>query len=392
MADEGGGGDDADPVELYDQKIGDFDKWQDRKEGLKARSLGETEDSENVIEKRFEESIESAQNHDDIVESTITAFGPRSEVFRDTGWKLLGVEPLYERDPTIRNPDVLIGHDDHDFLVMVECKTGLSKSQKTLTQIREQAEVVLNHADYLTEKTGCEFSAVERVLCVPGKMAESAVRAIEKEERQEAPEEPILLWKVYRFGEETLQLHTNFSTRSESESTHNSELTGKLRQNDGLPVAEAPKLTPEFFPESNPYIIMETVFSEILLSREEMESSVRKFTRDEVYDYINDQRAVPHYDIDVVAEMICDDLLEKLREFGLIERVEPESGMGGDVETYGYADPPVSGQSAGSILSNLREGYSEEWIERKAEHEAKLQTVEEFFDENRQLDDFNSRL
>jgi len=309
-------------------------------------------------------------------------------VFQDTEWKLLGVEPLYERDPTIRNPDVLIGHVDHDFVVMVECKTGLSKSQKTLTQIREQAEVVLNHADYLRGKTGCEFSALERVLCVPGKMTESAVRAIEKEERQNGPEEPILLWKVYRFGEETLQLHTNFSTRSGSKSTHNSELTAKLDQDDGLPVAEAPKLTPEFFPESNPYIIMETVFSEILLIREEMESSVRKFTRDEVYDYINDQRTVPHYDIDIVAETICDDLLEKLRKFELIERVEPESGMGDDVETYGYVDPPVSGQSAGSILSNLRGGYSEEWIERKAEREAKHQTVEEFFDENRQLDDF----
>lgn len=388
MAEEGGERDDADPIELYDQKIGDFDKWQDRKEYLKARSLGETEDSENVIKKRFEDSTETAQNHDDIVESTITAFGPRSEVFRDTGWKLLGVEPLYERDPTIRNPDVLIGHDDNDFLVMVECKTGLSESQNALTQIREQAEVVLNHADYLRGKTGCEFSAVERVLCVPGKKAESAVRAIEKEEREKTPEEPILLWKVYRFGEETLQLHINFSTRSESESTHNSELTGKLCQNDGLPVAEAPKLTPEFFPESNPYIIMETVFSEILVSRDDMESSVRKFTRDEVYDYINDQRTVPHYDIDVVAEMICDELLDKLLDFGLIEQVEPESGMGEDVETYGYVDSLVSGQSAGRILSNLREGYSEEWIERKAEYEAKLQTVEEFFDENRRLDDF----
>lgn len=388
MAEEGEGSEFDSPVDLYDQKIQDFDRWAERKEEIKDRSLGKTADSENVIAKRFDDAVETAQNHDDIVESTITAFGPRSEVYQDTGWKLLGVEPLYERDPAIRNPDVLIGHDDHDFLVMVECKTGLSGSQNVLTQIREQAEVVLDHADYLKQKTGCSFSDVERVLCVPGKMADQAVRAIEQEEKNENPDVPIYLWKLYRFMEETIQLHIDFSTRSESASTHNSELTRKLRQDEGVAIAEAPQLTPEFFPESNPYVIMETVFSEVLVAREDMEGSVRKFTRHEVYDYIDDQRTVPHYDVDVVAEMICDDLLEKLEDFGLIEQSDPESGMGDDVETYAYSDPPVSGQSAGRILSNLREGYRNEWIERKAEYEAKVKTVKEFREEHSSLDKF----
>jgi len=389
MAEDGeNGGEEEYTIELYDQKLQDFERWQERKEEIKARSLGNTEDSENVIEKRFEVAIETAQGHDDIVESTITAFGPRSEVYHETGWKLLGVEPLYERDPTISNPDVIVGHDDRDFLVMVECKSGLTSPQNALSQIRKQAETVLDHADYLERKTGCEFSEIEPVLCVPGKMAEQATQAIEQEEEEKDPDSPIYLWKLYRFQEETLQLHTSFSTRSESESAHNSQLAEKLQQDGGLAIADAPQLTPDFFPESDPYIIMETVFSEILLSREHSDASIRKFTRDEVYDYINDQRRVPHYDVSVVAEMICDSVLEKMESLSLIEDTESETGIGEDVETFGYVDPPVSGQSASRILSNLRDGYRQAWVERKAEREAKMRTVEEFSEEHSSLDDF----
>ncbi len=390
MADRGDEGNGDDPVDLYGKKVQEFDRWKKRKEELKAQSLGKTENSENVIAKRFDNAVETAQSHDNVVESTITAFGPRSEIFQDTGWKLLGVEPLYELNPSIRNPDILIGHDDHDFIVLVECKAGISQPQNALTQIREQAEVVLNHADYLADKTGCVFTDVERVLCVPGELAETAVEAIEQEEQEENPDDPIYLWKIYRFEEETLQLHTKFDTRFPAESAHDSELAQKLQQDDGVSVAEAPQLTPDFFPESHTYVVMETVFSEILWAREDLESSVRKFTRDEVYDYINDQRTVPHYDIEIVAEILCDDLLDRLKDFDLIEQIESESGMGDDVTTYAYVDPPVSGQTAARILSNLREGYREKWINRKAEYEAKQQTVKEFRNENPSLDWFTN--
>lgn len=386
MSHEGGPTDD--PVRLYDEQIKKFERWRNRKDELKNRSLGKTDATENVIEKRFEEAIETSQNHDDLVDSTITAFGPRSEIYSDTGWKLLGVEPLYEVDPAIRNPDILIGNDESDILVMVECKTGLSGTQGVLNQIREQAEILLDRDDYVAQKTGCEFTRIERVLCVPGKKADTAIRAIEQEEEEQNPDHPIFLWKLFRFGDETLQLHTNFTTRTETESTHKSELSRKLRQGDGVQLATAPALTPEFFPESNPYIIMGTVFSEILMARERMEGSIRKFTRDEVYDYINSQRTVPHYDIETVAEMICTNLLAKMEGYGLIEQTAPEGGMAADVVTYAYCDPPITGKSPGRILSNLRDQYKDEWVERKAEREAKEQVVEEFKESQSSLGDF----
>jgi len=379
------------PYTLYEETLADMPRWKSRKQEIKDRLLGELDDAENIIQKRFDRAIETAQGHDDLIESTITAFGPRSEIYGETEWHLRGVEPLYEVDPELRNPDIIIGHDDRDALVTVECKTGLSSPQSALGQIRDAAEVIDDHHDYLSRKAGCSFERIERVLCVPAPMADRAVAAIEQEERDDDPDEPIYLWKVYRFEGETLQLHTDFDTRSEAESSHNNRLTEMLDGEEGVATADVPKLTPDFFPETDPYVIMETVFAELLVSREMSDASIRRITRDEVYDYLNDQRRIPHYEVDVIAEMLCDDVLSKMIEFGLIEQTGSEDGVADDIETYEYVDPPISGTSSDRILSNLTSEYEEEWIERKAEHEAREEVVAEFRDEHTELSDFFDR-
>lgn len=376
------------PYTLYEETLADMPRWKSRKQEIKDRLLGKLDDTENIVQKRFRRAIETAQGHDDLIESTITAFGPRSKIYAETGWHLRGVEPLYEVDPELRNPDIIIGHDDRNTLVVVECKTGLSSPQSALKQIRDATEVIHDHHDYLSRKAGCSFERIDRVLCVPAPMVDRAVNAIEKEERENDPDEPIYLWKVYRFEDETLQLHTDFDKRTETKSSHDNRLTEMLDGQEGVATADFPKLTPDFFPETDPYVIMETVFAELLVSREASDASIRRITRDEVYDYLNDQRRIPHYEVEVVAEMLCDDVLSKMIDFGLIEETESEDGIADDVETYKYADPPISGRSSDRILSNLTSEYEEEWVERKAEQEARKEVVAEFRDEHAELSDF----
>ena len=135
---------------------------------------------------------------------------------------------------------------------------------------------------------------------------------------------------------------------------------------------------------------MEHTFSEILWNRTgEDNGSIRNFTRAEIHNFINDQQNVPHYETEVVADMLTEDLLTKLLDFGLVEEDDPsEEGMGSSVELYGYDEDSVSGQSMDTILATLKEEYQSELIERKAEREAIKQTVEEFLDDQSSFDDY----
>jgi len=380
---------DDDVADIYAYIEDHYPRWRGRKEELKEESLGQTEDTENVIKKRVEQAIKIEQNHDDLLDSTITAFGPTSTIFDETEWKLLGTEPLYEVDPGLRNPDAIVGHDNRDTIVTIECKSGLSSPRNALDQIRAAADVVLDHADHLEKKTGISFESVERVLCVPGQKTWHAVETIEAEEDEDGPEEPIYLWKLHRFQDETLQLHQQFDTRSESESAHESRLAEML-SGDGIAIADCPLLTPSFFPDSHPFTVMEHTFSEILWNRTGGENrSIRKFTRAEIHNFINDQQNVPHYDTEIVADMLTEELLSKLFDFSLIKEADPsEEEMGSGVELYRYDENKVSGQSMDTILNTLKEEYQNELIERKAEREAIEQTVEEFLDDQSSFDDY----
>ena len=370
--------------QLYEERLSQLPRWKNRKEEIKQELLGETDDTENVIEERFESSIETAEDHNDLVRTVCTAFGPRSTIYNESGWRLAGIEPLHELDPSLRNPDVIIGNPDREMLVTVECKSGLSSPQNTLTQIREAAETVLDHREYLAEQAGCEFSRIERVLCIPGPIADTAVRAIEQEENETDPSEPILLWKVFRFDEETIQLHTNFSTRTPTESAHDNQLA-QLLDEEGAPTADQPRVTPEVFLESHPFVTMDSIFSEVLYRREIGDGSIQKFTRDEVFRYLNDQEILPHYATQQVADDICDNLLETMKDLGLIEETDSGDGMADGLETYEYA---TSRRSSSNILNALRSQYRNEWIERRAEREAREAVVEEFNDEHTSLEDF----
>lgn len=387
MTDEVAPGDDVADIYAYIEEH--YPRWRDRKEEIKEESLGQTEGAENVIKKRIEKAIKTEQNHDDLLDSTITAFGPTSVIYDETGWKLLGTEPLYEVDSSLRNPDAIIGHSNRNTIVTIECKSGLTSPQNALKQIRDAADIVLEYADHLEEKTGISFNSVERVLCVPGQIAWRAVDTIETEEREENPAEPIYLWKLHRFQNETLQLHQQFNTRSTSVSAHESRLTEML-SGDGIAIADCPLLTPSFFPDSHPFTIMEHTFSEILWNRTGDETgSIRRFTRAEIHNFINNQQNVPHYSTDVVADIVTEELLSKLLDFGLIDEVDSaEEGMGSSVDLYSYNDDRVPGQSLDTILNKLKSEYQSELIERKAEQEAIEQTVDEFLDDQSSFDDY----
>jgi len=379
---------DEDLIQLYDEKVGDFDRWEQRKKDIENRKLGRVDGTENAIGKRFDSSVETEQDHDDLLRLTITAFGPRSTIYKTTGWKLLGVEPLYEVDPHLRNPDAMMGHDDRDVAVTVECKTGLSSPQKAIQQIRAASQVVRDRSDYLSKKAGCSFSEIEPVLCVPGHLQQKAKRAIEQEEQDGDVSQPIYLWTLHRFKGDELQLNTQINTRTENESKHNSGLASILGGDSGVEIGGKVGLTPEFFPDSHPYTVMDHVFSELLVKRERSDNSVRKFTRGEVYEFINDQRTVPHYEVATIAEMMTNDLLVKMEEFGLIDSTSPESGAGKGVETYEYDSNLVEGKSASRIRSNLNEAYKSVWSSYKADSEAKREAAQEFRESNPRLDQY----
>lgn len=394
------GGDGEDNEEGDDDGDGSFDDiyraaldretdWAKCKDEIKSELLGESRGTENEVEKKIDRAIRTDEKHDEMLTAIASAFNKRSKLAHETDWYILGVEPLYEIDPNMRNPDALLGHDDRDFVVTVEAKTGISKPQNALQQIRDARENVLDHQNYLADQTGHLFEDAEMVLMVPGGEIELAKRAIDTEEREAAPKEPVLLWTYHTFSEERLRLHRDFQERSRTESAHDSRLSQHL-SGEGVEIINDPLASGDFYPESNPIKVLRNLFFEIPHNRDNSDSSIRKFTRGEIINLIDDQRTMTHYATAKVAEHICDDLLSRMVNYQLVVPEEPdEDGYGDDVELYSYHNS-VDGVNADTIQKNLVSKYKEEWIDQRAEKDAKKQVVEEFMNGQSDMSEFGA--
>ena len=378
---------DGDIREIYESAVDRESRWRERKEELEAELLGETEDSENVTEKKIDRAIRTDDKHDEMLTAVASAFNQRSRLTDETGWYILGVEPLYEVDPDMRNPDALLGHPEREMVVTVECKTGISRPQNALQQIRDAAENVLEYNEYLEEKTGHDVEQVEQVLMVPGSLVELAQRAIDQDERENSEDDSVFLWTYHTFNEERLRLHRNFDERSETESAHDSQLSQHLT-GEGVEVINDPMASGDFYPESNRLKILRNVFFEIPQKRAVSDSSIRKFTRGEVVNVISDPRTMTHYATEEVAEHICDDLLSRMVNYNLIGEADPtEHGYAEDVELYSYRGS-IDGMNTDTIQSNLSEKYKRRWIAQKARKDAIKQTVDEFLEGQTGLSDY----
>lgn len=374
--------------EIYESAVGRESRWRERKEELKAELLGETEDSENVTEKKIDRAIRTDDKHDEMLTAVASAFNQRSRLTDETGWYILGVEPLYEVDPDMRNPDALLGHPDREMVITVECKTGISSPQNALQQIRDATENVLKYDGHLKENTGHELERVEQVLMVPGSLVELAQRAIDQDERENPEDDPVFLWTYHTFNEERLRLHRSFDERSETESAHNCQLSQHLT-GEGVEVINDPMASGDFYPGSNRLKVLRNIFFEIPQNRAVSDSSIRKFTQHEVVSVIANPRTMTHYATEEVAEHICDDLLSRMVNYNLIGEANPtENGYGEDVDLYTYQES-VGGMNPDTIQSNLSETYKSRWVAQKAEKDAIKKTVEEFLDGQSDLSDYS---
>jgi hypothetical protein len=378
---------DGDVVEIYESAVDRDSRWRERKEEIEAELLGEAKNSENFTEKKINRTIRTDDKHDEMLTAVASAFHQRSRLTDETGWYILGVEPLYEVDPNMRNPDALLGHPEREMVVTVECKTGISRPQNALQQLRDAAENVLEYNEYLTDKTGHKIECVEQVLMIPGSLVERARRAVDQDERENSEQGSILLWTYHTFNEERLRLHRNFNTRSETESAHDSQLSQHLT-GEGIEVINDPMASGDFYPESNKMKIIQNVFFEIPQKRAANDSSIRKFTRDEVVNVIADPRTMTHYATEEVASHICEDILSRMDNYNLINEVDPtEHGYGKSVNLYSYARS-VDGMSPETIQKNISGKYKERWIEQRARKDAIDQVVDEFMDEQSSLSEF----
>lgn len=386
-----GGGDDGE--EGYYSRYEDIAEANDEigelKEEHKDSLLG-LDDSNNTIEERIDRAIENDQNHTDLLTSTISAFGPNSTIYNETGWRVLCAEPLWEVDPGLRNPDAIIGHPDRDTIISVEVKTGLSSPQSALEQIRDAADELLDRSDYIEEMTTISFDSVERVLCVPGRITDRARDAIDQDlrEQRDAGEDqpPVFLWKYHRFQEESLKLHTNFNNRGSGDSLHSNDISEYL--GSGIEVASCPLLSGSFYPESEVYNIIMKVMFDVLQDRMENDLSTRRFTRSEIFQEIASPRNVPHYDTSTVAEELTDNILSGFLEYNLVSEIDPgEEDHASGTELFEIRSK-VDGTRPDTVRRNIRRLYKEGWIESKAEREARKRAIEDFEDMQSDIGDF----
>lgn len=382
----------------YYSRYEDLAQANDEIVDLKAEhkeSLLGRDGTSNTIQDRIDRAIENDQAHTELLTSIISAFGPNSTIYDETGWRVLCAEPLWEIDPELRNPDTIIGNPDRDTLVSVEVKTGLSSPQSALKQIRDASDELLERCDYIEEKTTVSFDSIDRVLCVPGRITDRARDAIDQEirEQREADDdaledrEPIFLWKYHLFQDEALQLHTNFNNRDPGDSVHSNELTEYLG-GDGIEVASCPLLSGSFYPESEVYNVIGKVMFDILQDREENGLSTRRFTRGEIYHEIASPRNVPHYDTGAVGEELTERIISGFLDYNLISRIAPgEDDHDNGTELFEIRSK-VGGTKPDTVRKNIRRLYRDEWIEDKAEAAARKRAINDFEERQSGIDDF----
>lgn len=388
MVDEESGKESID--DIYHSIVSSQPKWCGRKNDIKRALLGETSDTENEIEPRIRDAIETEKDHDELLQSTISAFDPRGHICEETNWRVLTSEPLVEKN--LPNPDALIGNPNENWAILVECKTGLSKPGKAIEQLFEAATEVRDHQDYLENKIGLRIEEIDCVLCVPSQHDRRAARTIEEYERNGDAEEQVYIWRLNRFSGETLQLYEDINTRDSSDTSHNHELT-RLLSGEGIRVAGESEVTPAFFPSSHLANIVEVAFSEVLWNREVAAEPVTNFRKSELTEVFTSTNNLLHYSADSIGKRIRDEVIPRLLHYDLIEPYErdeydPDEGADWvEIEVYEYG---VNGRTMETILSNLTEGYFEAEVDALAEEKARDQTIEAFRDEVGSLDRYHS--
>jgi hypothetical protein len=358
------------------------------------------EESDDGAEARadIDKGIRDAQRHDNLLTSTISVFLPERTVHTETGWKFLAAEPLSELNE--RNPDLIIGNPGRNLAVIVECKGGLSRPGRALTQLYDAADTVREYQEELETNIGMEIHDFECVICVPSTADFRIAREIERQEREsddagedgdddgeelQVARERVFVWRLhYLMDGEQLDLFTKIDTRSPGEETHDNQLAQVLQ--GGVDITMDEQATPSFYPSSHLYRVIEEVFSTVLTMREASDDPLRHFAGDEVLDILTDQRHLPHYDANRIGARMHSELIDRLLDFDLITPIDADdTELDGDGDFYRYRG---RGQSRGTILNELCEGYKEAAVEWEIELEAMRRTIGQFDDDQYRLGEF----
>ena len=374
--------DDDEIVDLYEYIVDREPSYEGIKEEFVDEVWEKTDDGDE-FRVRIERGIREARSHDNLLESAISVFLPQGTVHSETGWKFLGAEPLSELN--VPNADLIIGNEERNLAVIVECKSGLSRPGKALTQLYDAADAVREHQDRLEENIGMGIADFECAICVSSTDDVRITREIEDHERRGLARERVFVWRLhYLENGEQLDLFTRIETRSSGEEAHDNQLAQVLR--GGVDITKDEHATPSFFPSSHLYRVMEEVFSTILTRREVSDEPIRHFAGEEVLEILTDQRHLPHYDADQIGARMYGELMDRMLDFDLITRIDAgDTDLEGDGDFYRYRG---RGRSMATILSDICGGYREEAVEWEVELEAMRRTVDQFDEEQSRIGDF----
>lgn len=374
--------DDEEVVNLYEYIIDREPFYGEVKEGFVEKIWEETDEGSEV-RTRIERGIREAKRHDNLLESAISVFLPGGTVHSETGWKFRGAEPLSELN--VPNPDLIVGNEDRNLALIVECKSGLSRPGQALNQLYDAADAVREYKDELEANIGMEFDAFECAICVLSTDDIRIAREIEAHERKDDARERIFIWRLHYHEEgEQLDLFTRIETRSPGDETHDNQLAQVLRS--GVDISKDEQATPSFFPSSHLYRVMEEVISTILTSREANGGPLRHFSGEEVLDILTDQRHLPHYDANRIGARMYSELMERLLQFDLVTTIgADDTELEGDGDYYRYRG---RAQSRGTILNNLSERFKGGAVEWEIELEAMRRTIDQFDEDQSRLGEF----
>jgi hypothetical protein len=370
-------------VDKYEYVVERNPAYESHKEEYEQEIL--EDDDRERYRKQIEQGIKSAQKHDNILTSAISAFLPGGEIAEETGWTFLGAEPLSELN--VRNADAIFGNEDRNVATIVEVKGGISKPGAALEQLYDAAEALRENQDRVEEKIGMEIDAFECVICVPSYHDDQIIDQIESHQHEGDDRETVYVWRLHYLSTEEgerLDLVTRIDGREPSERTHDSQLSELL--GEGVEITKERQFTPAFYPSSHLYVVMEEVFSLVLQKRVTDEGPIREFSRQDLLEELTAQRRLPHYDANTVGERLCEELLDRLLDYGLVSELDPtESDLDDAEECYRYR---VNGRTMETILSNLKDEFEEAATDRKIECEAVRRTLAEYDERQQRLGDF----
>ncbi len=358
------------------------DHYQERKEAHH-ENLKDEEADTGEIRSKYESEYKRLKQRSVLHTTIISAFMPESRIADETGWEYKDTNPLDEVYEA--TPDILIGNVESGGVIILNCITERDRPHNMILELDDAADIIRSNRHTFSEEVDIDIDDddITCVLCVPEKSDRRTEEAVRELQDSGNLSERFAIWRVDGPNSERIDFYEDAGLMTDGGVPNLDDLHDILA--DGVEVASEKHSLPKFYPFSHHEIIAENTVGEIVAKRLTDDAAKTHFSEDEFHSYLSEVFAHSN-----ATEKVDDNLaylLKKWRAMNLIEELnESETDLEGGERYFRFV---VDTKGARNIMNEIADQYKERAINHRIEIKAMRETLKEFDEKQRSLDQFS---